>query len=104
MLGAGARRRPRRWPEGPRRRGAPADPAARTAIQEVLGAVVMGASVSPPAGEAEILRLFSGRRHGRRTACEWRIECRGQLRTYVGQAVDVSRVGTLLSLSDRRFC
>src|SRR5262245_32695805 len=63
----------------------------------------MSAPVSLPAGVSEILQLFSGRRRGRRSACEWKIECRGPLRTFGGQAVDISRVGTLLSLSRPRF-
>jgi hypothetical protein len=56
-----------------------------------------------PAGAAEILRLFSGRRRGRRVAAEFAVDCHGRRGRYRGQIVNVSRVGALIGLRHRSF-
>lgn len=56
-----------------------------------------------PAGAAELLQLFSGRRRGRRVACKFEVECRGKGAHYRGRMVNVSRVGALIGLRHRSF-
>ena len=56
-----------------------------------------------PAGAAEILQLFSGRRRGRRIASSLGVECQGKRTRYRGRMVNVSRVGVLIGLHHRAF-
>ena len=63
----------------------------------------MATQVPGPAGMAEILQLFSGRRRSARFHCEKAIECKGRTGRYHGRTVNVSRLGALLEIKDPEF-
>ena len=63
----------------------------------------MSAEPPLPTGAAEILRLFSGRRRGRRVACTLNVDCQGKRTRYRGRIVNVSSVGALIGLRHRSF-
>lgn len=56
-----------------------------------------------PAGTAEILQLFSGRRRGRRVPSDFDVECRGKNAQFRGRMVNVSHVGALIGVRHRSF-
>jgi hypothetical protein len=63
----------------------------------------MSGSLPLPAGAAEILQLFSGRRRGRRVPSSLDVECRGKTAQFRGRIVNVSHVGALIRVRHRSF-
>lgn len=63
----------------------------------------MSGQVPLPAGAAEILQLFSGRRRGRRVPTNLDVECRGKTAQFRGRLVNVSQVGALVGVRHKSF-